>query len=306
MNIGITGATGFLGDYLINYFSKSKEYNIYGLSREKDRASNKRINWIIGDLSSGNVCKKLIDVSDVILHLAHNNSPINSNQNYFEDCQINLIPSLKLLEEIRKSNKKVHLIFASSSGAVYDNLHQNNGFNEKSITKPTTSYGINKLSMEYYLRLACEEGFITSTILRISNPYGVLLPKNRQQGLIGVALNNIICNQKISIFGDQNNIRDYIHLDDVVTAFKKTLTPQKPFNIFNIASGESFSVKEVIEIMKKITNINFGIEYINIDGSKNLVESVIIDISKAKNNLSWKPFYKLNDGLSEMWNKYKK
>ena len=83
----------------------------------------------------------------------------------------------------------------------------------------------------------------------------------------------------------------------MVTAFKKTLTPQKPFNIFNIASGESYSVKEVIEIMKKITNINFGIEYINIDGSKNLVESVIIDISKAKNNLSWKPFYKLNDSV---------
>ena len=305
MNIGITGASGFLGSYLTESLSKTKEHNIYGLSRNKDRVNSKNIKWIIGDLSSKKVCKNLINVSDIIIHLAHINSPINSNLNYYEDCKINLIPSLNLLEEIRKSKKEVHLIFAGSSGAIYENSDQNNTHSEKTTTKPTTSYGINKLSFENYLSLGCEEGFISSTILRISNPYGVLLPRNRRQGLIGVALNNIICGRKVSIFGNHENIRDYIHLNDVVSSFNKSLIPQNHFNIFNIASGESFSVKQIIELLRKITKVDFEIEYIDIDDSNNLVESVTLDISKAKKILSWLPQYNLEQGLVEMWNRYK-
>ena len=306
MNIGIIGATGFLGNYIIKYLSKMKKYNLYGLSRSSKLRKTNNIKWIVGDLSSKYTCNDLIEKSDIILHLAHTNTPINSNSDFYKDTSLNLMPNLTFIESIRNSKKKIHIVYASTSGAIYDHTNQAKKYNETSLPNPSSSYGIQKLAMEHYLKLACKDSELTTNVLRISNPYGVLLPKERKQGLIGVALNKIILKQKVQIFGNPNNIRDYIHLYDVINAFKKALVPRKDFDLFNIASGETYSVNEVLNLIKQISNINFDIEYIDIDDSKNLVKFVNLDISYAKNYLDWSPTYALKDGLAEMWKKYSK
>jgi UDP-glucose 4-epimerase len=306
MNIGITGAAGYLGTYLTKYFSKSREHNIYGLTRDLDKVNINNINWIIGDLSFEKTCKELIEKSDVIIHLAHTNSPINSNQDFYTDTIINLIPNLMFLEKIRKSNKDIHIVYASSGGAIYENSNPSEKNVENSYPQPSSSYGVQKLTMEHYIRLTCQRSNITSNILRISNLYGLLLPEDRKQGLIGVAFNKIISNKKVQIFGNPNNVRDYVHIKDVSVAFEKAIVQKKGFSLFNIASGESYSVVEVIDLIKEITNIDIKIEYIDIDDSDNLVRDVSLDISNANKNLDWRPIYKLKDGLVEMWKIYSK
>ena len=306
MNIGIIGATGFLGNYIVEHLSKMKKFNLFGLSRSSQLGKTKNIKWIVGDLKSKRTCNDLIEKSDIILHLAHTNTPINSNLDFHKDSSLNLMPNLKFIESIRNSNKKIHIVYASTSGAIYGHPNQAKKYNETSLPNPTSSYGIQKLAMEHYLKLASKDSKLTTNVLRISNPYGVLLPKERKQGLIGVVLNKIILNQKVQIFGNPDNIRDYIHLYDVINAFKKALAPRKDFDLFNIASGETYSVNEVLNLIKQISNINFDIEYIDTDDSKNLVKFVNLDISYAKNYLDWSPTYALKDGLAEMWKKYSK
>jgi len=77
---------------------------------------------------------------------------------------------------------------------------------------PLTEY---RTGREQYLRLAADKGYLTATVLRPGNAYGTALSEFRMQGLIGVAVNSVVHGKPVRVFGNPNNVRDYVHLDDI-------------------------------------------------------------------------------------------
>ncbi|HSA06014.1 MAG TPA: NAD-dependent epimerase/dehydratase family protein [Candidatus Gastranaerophilales bacterium] len=300
MNIGITGGTGFLGAYLIKYLLNNTSYKIWGLTRNPVEETHENLNWIIGDLNSEYDCVTLIKNIDVLIHLAHNNSPLISNNNILSDSNLNLIPNLTLLEGIKKYGKKVHVVYISSGGTVYGHLNNYIPLKETDLCAPASSYAIQKLAVEYYLQLWSNLSHISATILRLSNPYGVLLPSSRKQGLIGVALNTLIKGEILKIYGNPQNIRDYIHLDDMCRAIEKAVNHKKKYEILNIGSGKGHSVEEITDLLEEYTNLKFKKEYINDENSRNLIDWNILDITKAGNKLGWEPEIEFNKGLQAL------
>ncbi len=136
--------------------------------------------------------------------------------------------------------------------------------------------------------------------MRISNPYGVLLPSERKQGLIGVALNTLFKGETLKVYGNPENIRDYIHLEDMCKAVEYSFAGKNNFDIFNIGSGKGLSVNNVLNYMEKYTNLNFKKEYINNEIAGSLIDWNILDVSKAKNELNWIPKIDFNNGLEEL------
>ena len=299
MNIGITGGTGFLGSYLIKYLLKNPNYKILALTRKPQDFYNENLIWQIGDLTSESDCKKLIANSDVLIHLAHNNSPLNSND-ILSDSGLNLIPNLTLLESIKKTGKKLHLIYISTGGAIYGHTNNYQQLKETDICLPNSSYAIQKLTMENYIRLWADFSFLTATILRVSNPYGVLLPSERKQGLIGVALNTLLKTDTLKVYGNPENIRDYIHLEDMSKAVEKTFKPTKEFDIYNIGSGEGHSVNNILNYLEEFTRRKFKKEQINDENTQKLTDWNILNISKAKTELGWNPEIEFYNGLKTM------
>ncbi len=299
MNIGITGGTGFLGSYLIKYLLKNPNYKIQGLTRKPQEFYNENLTWIIGDLTSESDCKKLIENSDILVHLAHNNAPLNSN-NILSDSSLNLTPNLTLLESIKKCGKKLHLVYISTGGAIYGHTNNYKPLKETDICLPNSSYAIQKLTMENYIRLWTDFSHLTATILRVSNPYGVLLSPWRKQGLIGVALNTLLKGEILKIYGNPENIRDYIHLEDMSNAIEKTFNFNKEFEIYNIGSGQGHSVNDILNYLEEITSQKFKKEQVNDENTQKLINWNILDISKAKTELGWKPEINFNDGLKAM------
>lgn len=300
MNIGITGATGFLGSYFIDYLLKKDKYNIWALTRKPIKSANKKLNCIIGNLLSEYDCKEFIKNIDILVHFSHTNTPISSNNDILSDANLNLIPNLTLLESIKKYGKKIHIIYISSGGAIYGESKDKVPFKETDICTPTSSYGIQKLTMESYLKLFSEYSYITSTVLRLSNPYGTLLPSNRKQGLIGVALNKLLNNETFQVYGNSCNVRDYIHLEDMSKAFESCFDLKSVFDIFNIGSGKGHSVQEVLSLIEKDTSKSFKKEFIADENSNHLINWSILDISKAKNELNWQPEIDFETGLKNL------
>lgn len=303
--IGVTGASGFLGTSLVEHFSARSNVRIVAMTRtfgpeHVDVLPN--VEWRQGDLTSSRDCASFVDGLDAIVHLAHTNTPLTSNNDLPSDALLNIVPTLNLLEAIRDAPTTPHLVYPSSGGALYRPSEDGTPVDEVSPVEPLTSYGIVKLTIEHYLRMAAAAGWLTATVLRIGNPYGVLLPPERLQGLIGVALREILEKRPIRVFGDLDNIRDYVHLADVCRAFDLALVHRRAFDVYNIGSGSGASVRDVLATLERVTGRTASVERVDPAGDPaRLTRWAVLDSAKALRELGWRAEISLVNGVAAMW-----
>jgi len=306
MLIGITGANGFIGKAVVRHLveEQSVGYSLRCLSRNVDiekSARDTRVSWVRGDLGSPEDCRDFVKDCDVLIHLAQANNPISSERCWPSDAASNFITTLNLLQAVRETKKRPHIVFASSGGAVYGASGGRVPLRETDACSPVSAYGIQKLAAENYLQLAALQGCLTASVLRISNPYGELLPPERRQGLIGVALNQSLNGRVLQVFGDDSIVRDYIHLDDLTRAVGLVLKPSKAFAIYNIGSGVGHSVRQIIEIIGAAGGRPLATETI-MYGKETVAMNpwIVLDMVLAKKEIGWEPRISLEEGIGRM------
>jgi UDP-glucose 4-epimerase len=309
LKVGITGATGFLGGYILRHLQAARRYELRALARSlKGPLYPKHgISWVQGDLESPLDCQAFIGGLDVVVHLAHTNTPLSSHSDWASDAALNIIPTLNLIEAIRRENRPLDLVYASSGGAVYGSREDEMPFKEADSTHPSSPYGIVKLVVEEYLQLAAEQGWLRASILRIGNPYGELLQSARRQGLIGVAMNQVLRGEPVPIYGNPNNIRDYIHLSDVAKILELCLLrPSKEFVIYNVGSGRGASTLEILDILERTIGKPVMREHLKqIDHADRMISWTVLDITKAKKQLGWHPKVSLELGIANLYQQFR-
>jgi UDP-glucose 4-epimerase len=306
--VGITGATGFLGGHFLRQFLiSSHDVRVRCLARHSPTdITHPDLEWLVGDLMNEADCAEFVEGLDSVVHFAQSNSPAISDRHWSSDLLANISPALNLLDTLRRrSGSKCHLVFASSGGAVYGRQPlKRASFNEYDECLPLNPYGIQKLALEHYLRTACEQGWLRATVLRISNAYGDLMSVDRRQGLIGVALSRVLAGQPVKVFGPLDTVRDYIHVNDIVRAFKLAVDDwdsDHAFRIFNISAGIGHSVADVLAMISNIAqksilteDSDFGYAAIS------LLPWVVLDNRKAFRELGWEPEIDLQEGIRRL------
>jgi UDP-glucose 4-epimerase len=300
MNIGVTGSKGFIGSSLSSHLAVKNPRGIRLLARESThrRAGPDRADFS-GDLMFPADCERFCRNLDLIYHLAHTNTPINSDIDLASDARLNLVPLLNMLQAIQHLGTKPHLVYFSSGGAVYAPASDRVPFRETDWCSPQCSYGIQKLAAEHYLRLAAQKGYLTATVLRVGNAYGALLPQYRMQGLIGVAINNIVHGKPVRIFGDLNNVRDYVHLRDICAIAWQAAVPRQPFTIINVGSGVGHSVADIIGLIQSSLGKPIELQCDTSHGQW-LTDWVVLDNAKASQEFGWRPEIDLRSGIEEL------
>ena len=300
-NVCVTGSLGFLGSHLIRYLvEEDGGFNIIATSRPSLRGLPDycgKVEWRIGDLCSYGFCKELASETDTLIHCAHSCYPSTSGESLSKDVRENIVPTMNLLEAIRESGRKPHVVFISSAGAIYGHKKGQELITEEDICEPTSSYGIQKLCLENYLRLWSLKGYIQCTVLRVTNVYGAILSPSRKQGLIGIAVGNLMTGQPISIFGNLENVRDYVHINDVLQAIRKTFEPSWSFEVFNIGTGIGTSVKEVIIYIEDILNKKVKLVYLPENHLHEMPKWNVVSCKKASAILDWKHQIDLKAGI---------
>lgn len=298
--IAITGASGFIGSYVSNRIPYPQK-RLTRKAIEKDAESVKHV-WVQGDLTNRRDVQHFIQDCSTLIHLACTTVPRSSNLDMGQDIQENLISTVRLFETFAKSNPSGHIIFSSSGGNMYSAMQKGNLHTEESLPQPQSSYGINKLAAENYLRLLCKMYGIKGTVLRISNPYGVLLPKQRIQGLIGVVFAKLLANEPIDIFDSPESVRDYIHLNDLTKAFELAILhppSEGECRIFNVSSCVGHTISEVLTLIEEVTgqkiNKRYPLEVLP------TASWSVLGYQKIKQALGWAPRISLQDGLRNMW-----
>jgi UDP-glucose 4-epimerase len=302
VRLAITGASGFLGSVLTPHLAAAG-HDVVALTRtlpqhEDDGSAD--VEWVQGDLGSPHDTAGFVANADTVVHLAWTNTPLTSNAHLPSDANANILPTLTLIEGIRAAGTGPHVIFASSGGPVYGPARDGRPFREGDACRPQSSYAIQKLAVEQYLRMASEHGWLTATVLRIGNPYGVLLPPERMQGFIGTAVSQLRAGAAIRVFGSPKNVRDYVHVDDVCPAFEGALLPTDPFDVFNIGSGTGHSVEDVVNLIEELEGEEVEVRYEHPAAADDLPSWVVLDSGKARDRLGWSAAVTLRAGLDRL------
>lgn len=304
--IGITGASGLIGGRFLRHAVRTlPEVRVRCLARHvAGHFDHPAVEWMAGDLMNEADCAEFVEGLDAVAHFAQSNSPAISDRHWPSDLVANISPGLNLLEALRrrKGGGLCHFVFASSGGAVYGREPRDGvAFRESDVCAPLNPYGIQKLSMENYLRTACEQGWLQATVLRISNAYGELLATERRQGLVGVAMARVLAGRAVKVFGPLETVRDYVHVDDVAKAFGLALDWDErgvKFRVYNVGAGVGHSVQEVLELIGRVTGREVRTEVSDFgQAAISLVPKVVLANGKAREELGWGPRVGLVEGI---------
>jgi UDP-glucose 4-epimerase len=136
-------------------------------------------------------------------------------------------------------------------------------------------------------------------VLRISNAYGFGQRLDRGQGVISAWINEILNDKPISVFGSLENTRDFIYIEDVVSAIITVIESSDSTGIFNIGSGLGVELSTVIQELRVISGEEFSVR--EFPGRTVDRKAIWLDIGKAKQNLGWMPKTSLRQGLEKTW-----
>ena len=299
MNIFVTGGTGFIGLHLINYLSnhgnKITAFDNFINSSNKINPTNSKIKIINGDILDYPLLSKSLKNIDVIIHLAAQISVIDSIKDPHNTMKVNVNGTQNVLDACIQNNIKNFI--AISTAAVYGN--QDIELSEKSKTIPISTYGKSKLLMEEKIINFSKKNDLNSIILRFFNIYGSG-QSPQHAGVITKFLNNIQENKPLEIYGNGNQTRDFIHIDDAVECISLAIKniDKKIGKIYNVGSGKSTSILDIANLLLKLSGKNLPINF------KPEIKGDILHSKTSttvKKELGFEPKISLQEGLSRFF-----
>ena len=317
MNVLVVGGAGYIGSHAVSLL-KNQGHNaiIYDdfSKGHKEVGQILSVKIVEGDLGDKSKLKEIFisEKIDVVMHFAAfievGESVVNPAK-YYEN---NVAKVLKLLDAMVESNV-LKFIFSSTAATFGEPIMEK--INEEHPQNPINPYGQSKLMVEKILKDYEKAYGMKSVVFRYFNACG-----SDMNGVIGEShdpeshLIPLILQaasgrrESIKVFGtdyatqDGTCIRDYVHVYDLAQAhilgMEKMIKENQSFS-YNLGSGSGYSVKEIIDNVKKVTEKDFKVEYVERRAGDPGV--LIADSTKAEKELNWKPQYSLEEIVISAW-----
>ena len=307
-NILITGGAGFIGSHLIKFFVKKySNYNIINLDnltyagnlnnlKEVSDFPNYNFEKIdICDFKNiENVLKKY-DI-DAVINLAAESHVDRSIKDPFTFARTNVMGTLSLLQACKNhwnSSFKNKLFYHVSTDEVYGSLGDKGFFTEKTNYDPHSPYSASKASSDHFVKAFYNTYKLPVIISNCSNNYG---PNQYPEKLIPLFIKNIINNIPIPIYGDGKNIRDWLYVEDHISAIDLIFHKSKNGKTYNIGGNNEINNNQIANVLidkidKKLKRRKGeSLSLINhIEDRLGHDRRYAIDSSKIKNELGWAP-----------------
>lgn len=283
--IAVTGATGFVGRHLVEYLEKEGfTVRLLHWSGEKLR---KDTNAYRGDLLKDKNLNSFLKKSACVVNLVGGYYPP-----FEEQIKLNVLTLDNLCRAVVRNNVKK--IIHVSAAAAYGEK-EGKRYKETDVLNPTTTYGLSKKMAEEVLEYYYRTHDLDVVILRPPNIYG----PGSDHGVIANFTKSSKEEKCVTIFGDGKQKRDFLYVGDFIRAITKSINYRPGgFEVFNVGSGRSYSILEVVSVIEKVLG-----EKIKINTEKETgiaTRDVSVNIEKIKSKIKWRPKISLVDGLNIM------
>ena len=303
MKILVTGGAGFIGSHLLQRLQAQQgvEIVVYdNLSSGRREHVPKAIRLVEGDVRDAEGLAHLFasEGFDSVVHLAAQTMVPYSLSHPEEDCQINLLGLINILECCRKYAVK-HIVFSSSAAVYGDNL--NIPLHEEEKPMPTSAYGITKMASEHYLRMYHDLYGLNTTVLRFANVYGERQGAGGEGGVVSIFCKLLAAGQGVTVFGNGEQTRDFVYAGDIAEALWRG-SQLEGHHVINISTQKETSVNQLLAAFKQAVGREFPVQYAPIREG-DIFRSVLAN-GRCVELLGFCPAMNLQEGVARTYADY--
>lgn len=308
----ITGVSGFVGSYLANElnFDRNENYEIYGTKLTNENYNSiANIHTINLDLTDKDRVHNVITEikPDIVFHLAAQSSVKLSWDDPARTAKINIIGTINLLEELRDVNKNCKILLVGSSEEYGKTFSTSSTPEENEKCLPQNIYAITKLTQNYIGSLYAKVYGMNIIMTRSYNHFG---PKQSPQFVVADFCNQVAriengLQDSIIRVGNLSSYRDFLDVRDIVSAYYKLIQTGKSGETYNVGSGKSIKIEEILNRLIQLSNCNIDVI---VDPNKfrpiDIVETKA-NIEKLKRDTDWHQQHSIDDTLIETLNYFR-
>lgn len=300
MKVLVTGGAGFIGSHLVD---KLVELNydvivLDDLSSGKSENINTNAYSVKGSINDTEILEDLFSFHkfDYVYHLAAQINLRKSISDPAADANTNIIGSLAIIKMCLKYCVK-KIIFSSTGGAIYSPTEEL-PFTESTLAKPNSPYGLSKLTVESYLQIIKNIHGLDYVALRYSNVYGPRQNAHGEAGVISIFIDRLKRGLDLTVYGDGNQTRDFVYVQDVVNA---NILALELSGIYNVCSEIETSVNAIacnlMALINPLSSAAPPIKYMPAVSGE--MYRCKLSYEKLKNETNWQPLTSFDIGLIE-------
>lgn len=308
----VIGGLGFIGGNLTARLgAEGAKVTVLTPSRARygalaDQLSASGVAIIEGDIRERAQVAAAVTGQQLVFNLSGQSGAVRSMDDPWTDLDINCGGTLVLLDALRHVNPGAKLITVGSR--LEYGRPESMPVEESSLGEPLSVHAIHKRTVEQYLRLYRRLFGLRFTIARVTNPYGPGQPAGRTAyGIINRFIHLALAGETLTLYGDGRQLRDYIHVDDVVTALLAlAVAPAADGRAYNVASGTGTAMADLAAMVIDIAGSG-RIAHTEWPALAAQIETgdFVADIGRMRRDLGWAPSIALRDGLAQTVSHYR-
>lgn len=289
----LVGGAGFIGRSLAaRLVEHGKEVHV--LSRSLAGELPAGVVAHQGDQGDPDVVAPLLARCTEVFHLATSTTPVDTVWRPAMEAEVNLLPALRFLECAQRFPANRYL-YVSTGGALYGDAEL---AAEQTPLAPLSYHGAGKLALESFFGVFGQRHPGRLSILRPSNVYGPGQGLRPGFGAVRTLLERAMDGDRVTIYGDGGAVRDYLYIDDLVSACLCALSG--PVGIYNIGAGRGTSLNTLVALVERVSGRHLKIEHQPPRSSD--VKRIVLDVDRARKLLGWRAEVDLETGVLRAWN----
>ncbi|HKY23364.1 MAG TPA: NAD-dependent epimerase/dehydratase family protein [Vicinamibacterales bacterium] len=285
----VTGGAGFIGSHVVRALLTQDipVTVIDNLSVGRPERVPAPARLVVGDILDAEAMRDAIQGCDLVLHLAARVAIRSSFEFAAEDGTINYVGTASVLRAAAAAKVR-RFVYASTMG-VYADSPTSAPLAETHATVPVAPYGISKLAGERLVHLMCERDGMSSAALRLFNTYGSGQQFSPYVGVVTIFVHKTLKGETPEIFGDGEQCRDFVHVEDVASAFVRVAHSDVTGETYNVGSGSAVTVNKVFTCVQQAMQTASKPAYRPAAAGE--LRNSVADISRAHRVFGYKPVH---------------
>lgn len=295
----VTGGAGFIGVRLVGeLLARGREVVVLddlSVGRRERVPGGARL--VVGDIRDADAVREALEGCDAVAHLAARVAIRSSFEFAVDDASINLVGTASVLRGAIAAGTVRRFLLASSM-AVYADSAAPRPLDESHPTMPASPYGVSKLAAERLVGLMCAHSGLSGAVLRLFNTYGPGQAFSPYVGVVTIFVHDLLAARSTTIFGDGEQCRDFVHVDDVAGAFALALESVEAQGTYNIGTGRATSVNTIYAQVRSAMGVAGKVS--RVAPAAGELRYSIADIGAAQRALGYQPQHRIDTGMADI------